>query len=62
MHYVAGDYRINPLSTYLSDGDSTVIVHYADGRKIGYPNIKYPDAFIRKIRNNSDDIIDIIIK
>lgn len=51
--YVADKYRTNPLS--FKPGGSTVKVEYYSGDSFAYSKIKFPPAYIAKIR--PDDII-----
>lgn len=39
--------RTHPLSH--TDGGVTVVVEFKDGRKIRYPDVKFPDKYIRGV-------------
>ncbi len=43
-------YRKNPLS--LTDGGVVVSIERGDGFRLDYPNIKYPQAYVRKVVAN----------
>lgn len=60
---VGTEYRTNPLS--YSAGGVTIVVERTDGKVLEYNDVKYPNKYIKKIKDNpqnKDKIKDIKIQ